>query len=228
MFISFFPSGEMEEQQEQPDEITITYGSLLELLLREKERGELQKLDDSFFRNVVRYLKDKNAIIIAPNEDVFSKEEKEKTTTQLANIKRILKELYDRREKKLMLLALEKTREPETLIDESVMLKQEKEMFTAACALYTDYRHGVLTNILNLKTPEIESKPQPSNGKTQEEPKKEPKVTKLVRFLHAVPKFVGKELEEYGPFDEEDIASLPFEIADVLIKKQRAEEIKEE
>jgi DNA replication initiation complex subunit (GINS family) len=218
----------MKEQQEQADEITITYGSLLELLLREKERGEIQKLDGSFFRNVVRYLKDKNAIIVAPNEDVFSKEEKEKTTMQLVNIKRILKELYDRREKKLMLLALEKTREPETLIDESVMLEQEKEMFNAACALYTDYRHGVLKNILNLKSPELAAKSQPSNGKARTEPESKPKVTKLVRFLLAVPKFVGKELEEYGPFDEEDIASLPVEIADVLIKKQRAEEIKEE
>jgi hypothetical protein len=50
--------------------------------------------------------------------------------------------------------------------------------------------------------------------------------TKLVRFLHAVPKFVGKELEEYGPFAEEDIANLPSEIADVLINKERVEEIK--
>ena len=56
--------------------------------------------------------------------------------------------------------------------------------------------------------------------------KEETKNTKLVRFLYAVPKFVGKELEEYGPFGEEDIANLPSEIADVLIGKGRVEEIK--
>ena len=49
--------------------------------------------------------------------------------------------------------------------------------------------------------------------------KNEAKNTKLVRFLHTVPKFVGKELEEYGPFAEEDIANLPLEIADLLIER---------
>jgi len=52
--------------------------------------------------------------------------------------------------------------------------------------------------------------------------------TKTVRFLSAVPKFVGRELEEYGPFFAEDIASLPAVIADILVKKGRAEEISEE
>ena len=54
------------------------------------------------------------------------------------------------------------------------------------------------------------------------------KDTKLVRFLYSVPKFVGKELEEYGPFEEEDIANLPIEIAKVLIDKGRVEEVKED
>ena len=49
-----------------------------------------------------------------------------------------------------------------------------------------------------------------------------------MRFLHQVPKFVGPELEEYGPFGEEDIANLPAEVADVLINKGKAEEIREE
>ena len=41
-----------------------------------------------------------------------------------------------------------------------------------------------------------------------------------------MPKFVGRDLEVYGPFEEEDIANLPGEIADILILKNRAEEIK--
>ena len=54
----------------------------------------------------------------------------------------------------------------------------------------------------------------------------EKKNAKIIRFLNHVPKFVGKELEDYGPFEEEDIANLPSEIADVLISKGSAEEIK--
>ena len=54
---------------------------------------------------------------------------------------------------------------------------------------------------------------------------KEEKSVKTVRFMSAVPKFLGRELEVYGPFEEEDVANLPGEVADVLIKKGRAEEI---
>ena len=71
--------------------------------------------------------------------------------------------------------------------------------------------------------------PPKGTKKSEKKEKKEtPKETKLVRFLHAVPKFVGKELDEYGPFEEEDVASLPVEIANVLITKGRVEEISED
>ena len=45
---------------------------------------------------------------------------------------------------------------------------------------------------------------------------------------NSLPTNFGTELEEYGPFSEEDIANLPSEIADVLIGKGKVEEIKEE
>ena len=36
---------------------------------------------------------------------------------------------------------------------------------------------------------------------------------------------MGKELEEYGPCEEKDIATLPKEIAEILKNKGRVEEI---
>ena len=46
-----------------------------------------------------------------------------------------------------------------------------------------------------------------------------------VRFLSPVPRFLGPKLEEYGPFDEEDVANLPSIIVDILVEKGRAEGI---
>ena len=46
---------------------------------------------------------------------------------------------------------------------------------------------------------------------------------KTVRITKEMPKFVGEDMTSYGPFKEEDIANLPSEIADLLIKTQRAE-----
>ena len=47
----------------------------------------------------------------------------------------------------------------------------------------------------------------------------------MIKFNHAVPKFVGEDLEVYGPFEENDMANLPSKIADVLVSKGRAEEM---
>ena len=69
----------------------------------------------------------------------------------------------------------------------------------------------------------MENKEKEINVKIEESKQAQ---TKLVRFLYSVPKFVGQELEEYGPFEEEDIANLPSEIADVLLGKGKVEEIK--
>ena len=214
----------MEESRE---EVTITYETLFELSRREKERSELQKLDGSFFVNVLRYLKDKQAIITKQQTDLFSVEEKKKTQGQLENVKRIIKELYNKREKKIIGMAIDKSKNKSSIIDNSVFLKQEKELFDNTVKILNMNRDNVLFNIMELKEPTSSEEVSVEKKEVKEE-KEEKKDTKLVRFLSAVPKFVGKELEEYGPFEEEDIASLPIEIADVLINKGRGEVITED
>lgn len=222
--------------EENKDEVAITYETLFELLRREKERSELQKLDSSFFNNVLRYLRDKHNIINKQQTDLFSAEEKRKTESQLENVKRIIRELYDKREKKIVAMAIDKSKNRSSIMDNSVFLREEKELFDNVIKVLNMGRENILSNVLNLKEPvpletlNIGKGEGISRGaskllNTTEGKKKD---TKLVRFLNAVPKFVGRELEEYGPFEEEDIASLPLEIADVLIKKGRVEEISED
>ncbi len=212
-------------------EVVITYETLYELLKRERERPDLQKLEPTFFSDTISYIKDKKKILDAKsNESVFAVEEKKKTQRQLENIYKILKELYERREKKIISLAIDKSRTKSSLIDTTALLKEEKVVFDALTSLLDNYRDAILYSILNEKMPFMQS-----NKPLEQKPKEDfktalelKKSAKLVRFMHAVPRFVGPELEEYGPFEEEDIANLPSEVADVLISKDRVEEIKEE
>ena len=44
----------------------------------------------------------------------------------------------------------------------------------------------------------------------------------VVRFLKPIDQIVGSDLEKYGPFDAEDVATLPFENATALIGKKIA------
>ena len=208
-------------------EVVITYETLFEFLQREKERVDLQKLEPGFFSDTIGYIKDKKRILEAKSDSGFAKEEKRKTERQLENIYKILKELYERREKKIIGLALDKSRTKSNLIDTTALLKEEKVIFEAMASLLDTYRESILYSVLNERMPFM----QATQDKRQEDFKTAlelKKNTRLVRFLAHVPKFVGSELEEYGPFEEEDIANLPAEVADVIVSKRKAEEIKEE
>jgi DNA replication initiation complex subunit (GINS family) len=209
-------------------EVVITYETLFELLKREKERTDLQKLDPTFFSDTINYIKDKKKILEAKSDSVFASDERKKTERQLDNIYRILKELYERREKKIIQLALDKSRTSANLIDTSSLLKEEKSFFDSITSCLDTYRDAILAAVLNEKLPFM----QPIGDKKPAELFKAAielkKPTKLVRFISQVPKFVGPELEEYGPFEGEDIANLPSEVANVLISKGKADEINEE
>jgi len=128
-------------------------------------------------------------------------------------------------------MAIDKSKNKSSIVDNSIFLKQEKELFDNAVKILNSGRENILSNIINLKEPVTLGGVSQEKEISSVEPQvigREKKDTKLVRFLSAVPKFVGKELEEYGPFDEEDIASLPIEISNVLVNKKRAEVISED
>jgi DNA replication initiation complex subunit (GINS family) len=41
----------------------------------------------------------------------------------------------------------------------------------------------------------------------------------VVRFLQAVPAIMGIDMKSYGPFEPEDVASIPAENAENLIRR---------
>ena len=47
----------------------------------------------------------------------------------------------------------------------------------------------------------------------------------LLDFLHEVDEIVGADLEKYGPFKTEDIATIPYENAQALIAKNIATKV---
>ncbi|MCH8067513.1 MAG: DNA replication complex GINS family protein [Nanoarchaeota archaeon] len=211
-------------------EVNITYETLFELLKREKDMTDLQKLDPNFFNDFVDYLNEKSKVL-DKEDSLFSYDEKKKVEKQIDNAKRIIKEIYERREKKILYIALIKSRTKSDVMDTSTFLENEKKFFDEVVKVLDVFRNDVINNIIDGKQAsgtaagkeEIDKK---ETDEKDDNDKSEAKNTKLVRFLHVVPKFVGKELEEYGPFAEEDIANLPMEIADLLINKGRVEEIK--
>lgn len=201
-------------------EFIITYENLYEIFRKEKYKPELQNLNKNFFENVIKYLAEKNSILESQKskKSVFAPSEIQKTKKQLQNVKKILKELYERRENKIIQLALFSSKMKEKQ-DLSAMLPEERRLYQELIKRLSTSRKDILFNLLSAKLPSLE---KTKDIKTEE---KEKNSTKLVRFLHSTPKFVGDDLNTYGPYENEDIGNLPLKVAEVLIKSKRAEEI---
>ena len=203
-------------------EVKIVFETLYEILRREKYKNELQQLEPTFYTDVIKYLAEKTATLQSQQSktNIFASAELQKTQKTVENVKKILKELYEKRESKIVQLARVAALMGETT-DLSEILPEEKGLFSEVRNTMTKYRNGVLNNILEAQIPRIEETEKPKELKSDKKLE-----TKLVRFLNPTPKFIGDDLNVYGPYDEEDIAALPQKVADVLIKKNRVEQIK--
>ncbi|HLC74711.1 MAG TPA: hypothetical protein VJH88_02540 [Candidatus Nanoarchaeia archaeon] len=205
-------------------EIAITFETLYDILMREKQRDELLPLDPNFYQDVITYLQEKKKVWerISKDDDLFSLGERDKIEGEIKNTRKVLKDIYERREKKIIELALNRSRIGQELELPNV-LSEERKFFDTLATTLDRYRHGVLLNLLQMKMPVVQE------GKVVveiEAKKQKPKETMLVRFIHAVPKFVGSDLAIYGPFDEDDAANVPKDVGELLVKKGRAEEVK--
>ncbi len=198
------------------DQIKLTYETLFEILRREKNRGELQELDNTFFNDFSEYLLEKSEIIEHENEQskLFGEQEKLKTLNELANIKKIIKELYEKRERKIVDLVINKSRTNSTIASNPNLLPEEEPLHDALLKVLDENRKSVLHSVIDINKIKM--------NKSKSEPTKN---LKMIKFKEEIPKFVGKELEPYGPFKTDDQAPIPIEIAEILIKQDKAEEI---
>ena len=227
------------------------------MLRNEKKKEELQQLENSFYMDVATYMREKKALLDTKreNEDIFASSDRSKLDYELRSIQRILKELYEKREKKIIDIALNKSRTGSDIINTASMLREEKEFYAAVLNSLDLYRKGILLNMyrgnlpeiakdgvsrINLKVeekapqvtkveeaPQVEDNPDedmPMETAGVEESTSEQSKTK-VKFLHAMPSFVWKDMKVYGPFDQGQEMEIFKEVADLLVRKGRVEVI---
>jgi len=229
-------------------DVNITYETLYEILRNEKNRDDIQELGPNFYNDVITYLNKNKDMLDEAIAKNAPDDEKEDLLRQVKNIKNLIKEIYERREKKILNIALNKSRTKSDNMEAGMLLPEEKEFYELCVKTFDLFRGKNLNSMLDGNIPESSrqaatqesSLPQQERPaeepaqenkeeETQEEPKEEQETpaNRYVKFKENVPKFLGKELEVYGPFDPEETATLPTELADILIKKGKAEEVRE-
>lgn len=125
----------------------ITYEQLFDALRREKSRDELQKLDEGFYRLSRLFLADKHDAIISESAGGLGGLGAQRAGIEYQNAKRILRELYDRRERKIVTLAMHRSRSDATVVDISALLLEERMFFDALVDLLSQTRDQVFAAI---------------------------------------------------------------------------------
>ena len=175
-------------------EIKIDVNSLYAILLREVENDSVQEVDPNLYHNIAEFLGN------LKNHDYDGIESKiteslVKMITEMTSI--------------LLKIRIEKATSLDE-IDYSNLLDEERFILDSEDEL-RQRKDTILSATLNGRLKLLETVGQNHRVRSI-----------VIRFLKPIDQIMGTDLQTYGPFESEDVATLPFENARSLIEKKVA------
>ncbi len=200
------------------------YGRLHEAWNNERQNKDLQNIPDDMLHEMKDYVATINK---TPTDENTLAGQLTRTEKKYAN--QILRELTELRLKKI--ITLEVNNQP---IDAQAMTPEEQKLHSNFRHLLTGFRQGSdMPEIAPISvTPKSEPKQQvkPTRAKPTPKPVIKPTDVKLilVRFLQPLPAIMGIDMKAYGPFQPEELATIPTQNAENLIKRGIAKPVEVE
>ena len=181
------------------------YMRLVEAWQREVGSEELQGIPDGFLGEMREYLSQLNQ---TPAGVDHLRASLIKTEREFAN--QMFQELLETRLRKIVYSELDGAP-----IDAQAMTPEEQRLHSTLRGLLSEYRRGPGEAPRRTPPPSPPAvEPQP-----QVEPQTEEPEMVVVRFLQPLPAIMGVDMKAYGPFQPEDVASLPKKNAENLVKR---------
>jgi DNA replication factor GINS len=178
------------------------YRDLYETWVKEIQQKELQALPRDFYTRVAEYInriqKEGRMLDKKTVKALLIKQE-------LKNAKTLIKKLAQKRYKKI--LQLVNTGKP---IPQDTLTPEEEKVYKEISSSLGSY-HKFLKDILRGQVSSIKEEIPPTNM--------------VLRFLQETPAIIGVDMKTYGPFKPEDVAVLPIENANLLIRQGIAKKI---
>ena len=199
------------------EEDEINYRVFRKIQETEKNSPVLTELELNFYNTLSEYLENlKNRL-----ESETSPQKQALLKDEILNTKKIAINIYEQREKKILLAVASKARggNPEL----KNMIDIEKDLFDSIFNLMLKSRKDLL---------EKETKENKSNDRKVVEPKVEEKTEEIqknsnpiVRIIQDIPEFIGTDEKKYN-LRNNDVISLPENMSDMLSKRGVAKKIK--
>ncbi|MEM3695301.1 MAG: hypothetical protein QXJ11_05015 [Candidatus Bathyarchaeia archaeon] len=178
------------------------YKSLYETWEREVKNQELQRLPPDFYVMVADYLRKlREEGRMLDRKTVKASLLKR----ELVNVKQMVNEIILTRYRKAIKLLAKGEKIPQD------MLTAEEAKIYCGAMPFADAIQNFIKSVLRGFLP-----------------KAEVEITRkrvVLRFLVDVPAIIGADMKAYGPFKAEDVASLPVENANILVKQGLAEKV---
>lgn len=176
----------------------IDINSLHHLVLRETENDSVLEMDPGFYRNLAEFIGN------------LRKQEFDGVESK---IKDVMIEMATELTSLLVKIRLEKIAKSSDV--EFGNLLDEEKFILDSYEEQTERTEMILSATVNGKSKFLESLSQ--NHKTKRV---------VIRFLKEADELIGADLEKYGPFKTEDIATVPYENAQALISKNIATKVR--
>lgn len=193
---------------------------LMDIYRKEKMSPYLQDLGEDFFSEVEGVLRE----LESEYEQRGSGAKKQGTLLrELENVTSIVKDLYEIRERKVVLSALNYVRREGGEIELENLTEVEEKMLEDVASILKENRKAVLEG----GSPKKQKNPPRKSKSKKKETKEEIGISlTTIRITKDLPSIVGADGKIYGEFMEEDVVSLPDANARALIEQGAAEEIK--
>jgi len=172
----------------------ITFEYIREAQRAEKSSQALTNLPPDFYEKVKEYIELKRESA-KRNEDAL---------IELKNIERIVEDIFNRRETKIVTLAVSSVR---TGLIPANMLPHEEELFEQIKKSLTKTRL-FLDRLL-------------------EKPLRKQTDYAMVEFLDDIEEFIGIDLKKFGPYNKGDKALIPKDNAELFVKAGKAKKVNE-
>jgi len=196
----------------------INYKTLRRIQQTERNAPMLTKIDSDFYRALSQYV---NGL-----EGRLNKESSSQTQTllkdEIHNTKKIATNIYEQRERKILLAAISKARGGNP--DLKHLIDGEQQLFDSMLELMRQSRKQLLNKELKQNEKEEIKPVEPKNE--EEENETQENTSPIVRITQDIPEFVGTDTKHYH-LRKNDVISLPEDMSDTLAKRGVAKKIEQ-
>jgi DNA replication initiation complex subunit (GINS family) len=178
------------------------YEELFKAWKQELENADLTKLPSDFYAEAADYVRQ-----LAEETRMLDKRTVKANLLkkETENAKRMIRELIRARFRKLVRIIAKGGKVPPDF------LTINEERIFASVSTFSDAFQSLTRDVLQGHKPRVEAEREHKRA--------------VLRFLEQVPAIIGADMKPYGPFQAEDVASLPLDNAKILTRQRLAEKV---